>query len=263
MFRNRSFASILGLLLILPLVLSACAPAPAAPSELVVFAASSLTNAFDEIALAFEAEHSGLDVLNNFASSSELATQLAEGAPADVFASANNTQMQVVADAGRISGEATPFLTNRLAIIVPEDNPAGIQSPADLATPGIALVLAAPDVPIRDYSDQSIALMGDADFQAAVYANLVSEEPNVRQVATKVSLGEAEAGIVYTSDVTPDIADLVMVIEIPDEQNVLAVYPIGLVEGGPAGSLAQEYIDFVLGAEGQAILAKWGFGPKP
>jgi molybdate transport system substrate-binding protein len=260
---NISATSRIILASLVTFALSACAPAPSAPSELVVFAASSLTNAFDEIALAFEAQHNGLDVLNNFASSSELATQLAEGAPADIFASANSTQMQAAADAGHITGEAVPFLTNRLAIIVPSDNPAGIQSPADLATPGIALVLAAPDVPIRDYSDQSIALMGDADFQAAVYANLVSEEPNVRQVATKVSLGEAEAGIVYTSDVTPDIADHVHLIEIPDEQNILAVYPIGLVAGGPAGSLAQEYIDFILSAEGQAILAKWGFGPKP
>jgi molybdate transport system substrate-binding protein len=277
--------TLFALLLALSILLSACA-APAAvastvvPStpfptataevvepvettELVVMAASSLTDAFNEIAVAFQEANPGALVLPNYASSSALATQLIEGAPADVFASANNTQMNVAADGGRIASEPVTFLTNRLTIIVPADNPAGLQSYADLAKPGIALVLAAPDVPIRDYSDQSIALMGDAAFQAAVYTNLVSEEPNVRQVATKVSLGEADAGIVYTSDVTPDIAASVLQIPIPDEMNVLATYPIAVVEGAPAGDLAQAFVDFVLSAEGQAILAKWGFGPKP
>lgn len=254
--------TLFSVLLLLSLGLSACASA-AQPKEVIVFAASSLTNAFDEIAVAFEAAHSGVDVLNSYASSSDLATQLAEGAPADVFASANDKQMGVAVAAGRISGESVAFVTNRLAIIVPADNPAGIETFEDLANAGIKLVLAAPGVPIRDYSDQSIALMGDADFQAAVYANLVSEEPNVRQVATKVSLGEADAGIVYTSDVTPDIADLVLQIAIPDAQNVFATYPIAVVEGAPAGRLAQQFVDFVLSADGQAILQKWGFGPKP
>jgi molybdate transport system substrate-binding protein len=254
---------ILSVSLLLLLPLPACAQAEPQRAELVVFAASSLTNAFDEIALAFEAEHAGVDVLNGYASSSELATQLAEGAPADVFASANNTQMQVADDAGRIANEPVVFLTNSLTILVPADNPADIQSPADLARPGIALILAAPGVPIREYSDLSIARMGGADFQAAVYANLVSEEPNVRQVATKISLGEADAGIVYTSDVTPDIADLVLQIEIPDESNLLATYPLATVTDGAGDSLAQAYIDFVLSDAGQAILAKWGFGPRP
>jgi len=231
--------------------------------EVIVFAASSLTNAFDDIAVQFEASHPGVDVLNSYGSSSDLATQLVQGAAADVFAAANEKQMSVAAAASRISGEPVTFVTNRLAIIVPAENPAGIQSFEDLANPGVTLVLAAPGVPIRDYSDQSIALMGDADFQAAVYANLVSEEPNVRQVATKVSLGEADAGIVYTSDVTPDIVDLVFQITIPDAQNVLATYPIAVVEGAPAGDLAQQFVDFVLSADGQAILQTWGFGPRP
>ncbi|MBX3003242.1 MAG: molybdate ABC transporter substrate-binding protein [Anaerolineales bacterium] len=271
-------------LLALALLLAACgAPAPAATAavaqptaealsvsevpvvttELVAMAASSLTDAFNEIADVFEAAHPGVEVLPNYASSSSLATQLVEGAPADVFASANNTQMGVVAEAQRLQGEATTFLTNRLTIIVPADNPAGIASYADLAKAGLALILAAPDVPVREYSNQAIALMGDAAWQAAVFANLVSEEPNVRQVATKISLGEGDAGIVYTSDVTPDIAGSVLQIPIPDEMNVIASYPIAVVEGAPAGDVAQAFVDFVLGAEGQAILAKWGFGPRP
>ncbi|MCL4257381.1 MAG: molybdate ABC transporter substrate-binding protein [Anaerolineales bacterium] len=262
---------VLSFVLLSALLLAGCgAPAvaptadvPAVTNELVVMAASSLTDAFNEIAETFEAANRGVDVLPNYASSSSLATQLVEGAPADIFASANFAQTTVAADAGRIEGEPTAFLTNRLTIIVPADNPAGIESYLDLANPGLALVLAAPEVPVRDYSDQSIALMGDAAFQAAVYANLVSEEPNVRQVATKISLGEADAGIVYTSDVTPDIAGSVLQIPIPDELNVIASYPIAVVEGAPAGSVAQAFVDFVLSAEGQAILAKWGFGPKP
>lgn len=258
---NKRIFAIISSFALVALLLAACAPAQ--QGEVVVFAASSLTDAFNEIATEFAADHPGVTVLPNFASSSDLATQLAEGAPADVFASANNTQMTVAADAGRIATEPVTFLTNRLAIIVPADNPAGIESPADLANQGVSLILAAPGVPVRDYSDQSIALLGDADYQAAVYANLVSEEPNVRQVASKIALGEADAGIVYTSDVTPDIADQVLIIEIPVEQNVLASYPIAVVEGAPSGSLAQQFVDFVLGAEGQAILAKWGFGPKP
>jgi molybdate transport system substrate-binding protein len=279
--RNKHW--ILSALLALSLALAACGgaattaptvvpstPFPTAtveptpePRELIVLAASSLTNAFDEIGAAFSAANPGVTVLASYASSSDLATQLAEGAPADVFASANQRQMDVAAEAGRLAGESTLFLTNRLTIIVPADNPAGLETYADLANGGIKLVLAAPGVPIRDYSDQSIALMGDADFQAAVYANLVSEEPNVRQVATKISLGEGDAGIVYTSDVTPDIASSVIMIEIPDEMNVLAVYPIAVVEGAPQAELAQAFVDFVLGPDGQAILAKWGFGPRP
>jgi molybdate transport system substrate-binding protein len=247
---------------ILGLVIASCAPAPQT-GEVVVFAASSLTDAFEEIAVEFEAAHPAVDVLANYASSSDLAIQLGEGAPADVFASANQTQMTVAADAGRIAGEPAIFVTNYLTIIVPADNPAGIETYTDLANEGIQLILAAPGVPIRDYSDQSIALMGDAAFQAAVYANLVSEEPNVRQVATKVSLGEADAGIVYTSDVTPDIAASVLKIEIPADLNVLASYPIAVVTEAPSGNLAQAFVDFVLGTDGQAILQSWGFGPRP
>lgn len=241
----------------------AATEAPVVTAELVVMAASSLTDAFNEIADAFELANPSVEVLPNYASSSSLATQIVEGAPADVFASANFTQMNVAVDAQRIEGEPTAFLTNRLTIIVPADNPAGLETYADLGNSGVALVLAAPDVPVRDYSNQAIALMGDAAWQAAVFANLVSEEPNVRQVATKVSLGEADAGIVYTSDVTPDIASSVLQIAIPDEMNVIASYPIAVVKDAPAGDMAQAFVDFVLSAEGQAILAKWGFGPRP
>jgi molybdate transport system substrate-binding protein len=245
-------------------------PAPLEPTatgdpqrDLTVFAASSLTDAFEEIAVEFEARNPGVEVIYNFASSSQLATQLNEGAVADIFASANSAQMDAAAAADRISPEtASQFVTNRLTVIVPADNPAGITSFEDLANPGVLLVLAVAGVPVRDYTDEIVATM-PADFQERFYANLVSEEDNVRQVSAKIALGEADAGIVYTSDVTPDIAGQVQQIDIPDEQNVIAAYPIGAVNDAPNPELARAFIDFVLSEAGQNILANWGFGPPP
>jgi len=251
-------------------MLAGCGPsdvgaAPSDPqeSELLVFAATSLTDAFDELAAAFEDQHPGLTVVPNYGASSQLAIQITEGAEADIFASANEAQMAKVQEADRIDGEPVLFVTNRLVIITPADNPAGITTPVDLAQPGVKLVLAAPDVPIREYSDQVIAKLGDAAFQQAVYANLVSEEANVRQVVTKVALGEADAGIVYTSDITPEMADALSQIAIADNFNVIAQYPIAQVSDAPNAAAAQAFIAFVLSDEGQAILARWGFGPAP
>ncbi len=259
------------------LLLAGCSPTPTstdgnqplvddeAPLELLVFAASSLTDAFDEMAAAFEAQNPNVTILTNYGGSSGLATQLLEGAPADVFASANAAQMQNVVDGGRISADPVTFATNRLVVITPADNPAAIETPADLALPGIKLVLATPGVPVRGYADQMIARLSEdpaygAAFAEAVYANLVSEEENVRQVAAKVALGEADAGVVYTSDVTPDIAADVAQIAVPDALNVVATYPIAAVGDAIHPTVAQRFVDFVLGDEGQAILMRWGFG---
>jgi molybdate transport system substrate-binding protein len=234
----------------------------------MVFAAASLTDAFTEIGEVFESQNPGVTVLFSFAGSSDLATQLAEGAPADLFASANSRQMQNVVDAGRTAGEPVNFLTNSLVVIVPADNPAGIETLADLANEGIGFVSAAPDVPIREFTEQVLdKATADpeygADFKEAVMANLVSEEANVRQLAAKVALGEADAGIVYKSDVTPDIAGQVRVIEIAEAVNVVAVYPIAVADDSAYPELAQAFIDFVLSDEGQDILNRWGFGPAP
>lgn len=248
----------------------AAVPAEAEMEEttLTVFAAASLTDAFTELGLLFEDQNPGVTAVFSFASSSDLATQLAEGAPADVFASANSTQMQNAADAGRIAGEPASFLTNSLIIIVPADNPAGIETLADLANEGIAFISALPDVPIRGFTDEMLAKAAadpdyEADFQEAVMANLVSEEANVRQLAAKVALGEADAGIVYQSDITSDIADQVQGIEIPDELNVVATYPVATINDSANPELAQAFTDLVLSEEGQAVLEKWGFGPAP
>ena len=233
---------------------------------LTILAASSLSDAFTELGGLFEAQNPGVTVQFNFASSSDLATQLAEGAPGDVFASANKRQMDNAA--ARISGEPANFLTNSLVIIVPAANPAGIETLADLANEGIKLVTALPDVPIRAFTEEMLDKASadptyGAEFKANVLANVVSEEANVRQLAAKVSLGEADAGVVYKSDVTPDIAEQVLVVEIPDALNVAAVYPIAVVNDSANPELAQAFVDLVLGAEGQAVLAKWGFGPRP
>lgn len=232
----------------------------------MVFAAASLTDAFDELADTFESDHPGVKVFRNYGSSSQLAIQLVEGAPADVYASANTRQMEVVQEAGRIAGEPVTFASNRLVVILPADNPAGIVNLGDLANPGLRLVLAVPSTPVRDYTDQMIEAMASSAaygpaFREAVYANLVSEEDTVRRVVTKVTLGEADAGIVYTSDVTPDVIASVWQIAVPEPYNVRATYPIGLIADAPHPELAQAFIDFVLSEEGQAILAHWGFGP--
>lgn len=232
-----------------------------ARDELIVFAAASLTDAFEAIGVAFEAENPDVDVLFNFAGSSTLAAQLIQGAPADVFASANNAQMTVAVEGGEVMGVPVTFALNRLVVIVPADNPANIQSLDDLATPGVRLILAAPDVPVRVYADTMLQRMaedpayGEA-YRAAVMNNLVSEEPNVRQVAAKVALGEAEAGVVYLSDVTPDIAQDVLLLPIPDAYNTIASYPIAVTSDQ---ELAQAFVDFVLSDAGQEILVEWGF----
>lgn len=235
-----------------------------AQRTLVVFAAASLANAFEAIADGFEAANPGVEVLFSFGSSAELAAQIAEGAPADVFASANTAQMTNVQNANLLASAPVAFARNRLTLIVPDDNPAGIESLADLSQPGLLLVVAAPGVPVREYTEQMLALLAEdaafgPDYIAAFRANIASEEPNVRQVAAKVALGEADAGIVYISDVTPDLREPVVSFEIPDRFVSLAEYPIAVVTGASEPALAQSFIDAVLSHAGQTSLETWGF----
>jgi molybdate transport system substrate-binding protein len=231
--------------------------------ELVVFAASSLTGAFTEVAEAFEEANPGLSVTFNFQSSSALAIQINEGAPADVFASANDAQMKVVTDAGNARGQGT-FATNSPVVVVPAgDN--GVMKFEDLARDGLALVLAAEDVPIGHYARDVLANASTADglgagFAADVLANLKSNEANVRAVLTKVQLGEADAGIVYATDAA-SADDDVDVIAIPDEYNVVASYPIATVNDAGNPDAAEAWISFVLSDAGQATLVSFGFGP--
>jgi len=227
------------------------------PQTLTVFAAASLTDSFEELAAAFEAQNENVEVVLNFGASSSLATQLNEGAKADVFASANNQQMQNVQNK---HGEPQVFVQNRLAVIAWAESE--ITTLDDLTQAGLKLVIVAPETPIRGYTDQALAALSvdTPGYQEAFMQNIVSEEATVRAAVLKISLGEADAGILYTSDVTPDIAESVRLIDIPDAYNVIADYPIAAIT---ERALARDFVNFVLSAEGQAILAKWGFIPAP
>lgn len=231
---------------------------------LTVFAAASLTDAFEDIAEQFEAANPGAEVIFNFGSSSTLAAQLVEGAPADVFASANVRQMEVAQEGGRIAGEPRVFARNRLVVAIPADNPASIETLHDLANPRVKLVVAASGVPVRDYTDAMLERLaeevayGEA-YRQAFLANIVSEEDNVRQVAAKIALGEADAGLIYRSDITPDIADMVQALPIPDTVNTVAAYPIAITSDAANPDLAQAFVDNVLSRRGQAVLVSWGF----
>lgn len=238
---------------------------PAGGGPLTVFAAASLTDAFGKIKSDLEAANAGLTITYNFAGSQALVTQLKEGAKADVFASANKTQMTAASENGSITGAPVTFVRNKLAIVVPTDNPAGIAAPADLGKEGLKLVLAQADVPVGKYARESLCTMGrdtatyGDQFVDRVAANIVSEEEDVRDVLAKVQLGEADAGIVYLSDAA-SAPDQVKVIEIPAAVNVIATYPIAPVAGGNA-DLAAAFIAYVAGPEGQATLETFGFEP--
>ena len=203
----------------------------------------------------------------NFAGSQQLAQQINEGAPADVFASANKKQMGAMIDAGSvISGTEQIFARNRLVVIYPKDNPAGLKDLNDLANPGLKLVLAAKEVPVGQYTldflDKAAAdpALGTT-FKDDVLKNVVSYEDNVKIVLTKVALDEADAGIVYLSDISGADAAEVGQIEIPDALNVIAVYPIAPVKESKHAELAQAFIDLVLSQEGQDVLARYNFIP--
>ncbi len=244
------------------------ATAPLEPATLTVFAAASLTDAFNEIGQNFSAEHPGVTVTFNFAGSQQLAQQLGQGAPADVFASANKTQMNVaINEASRvISGTERTFVRNRLVVIYPADNPAGLAQLQDLAKPGLKLVLAAKEVPVGQYSlDFLNKAITDTAFSPTymddVLKNVVSYEENVKSVLAKVALGEGDAGIVYTSDISGEGANGVGRLDIPDNLNTIASYPIAVISDSAYPKQAQAFVDYVLSPAGQEVLVKYGFIP--
>jgi len=240
----------------------AATPAPVNVT-LNVYAAASLAAAFTEIGRRFSADNSGVKVVFNFAGSQLLSKQIVEGAPADVFASANTAHMTAAAGSGRM-GLATNFVFNRLVVIVPTDNPAGITTLQDLATPGLQLLLAAQAVPVGQYALDFLARAGadpgfSPTYQADVLANVVSYEDNVKAVVAKVALGEADAGLVYTTDAVGPDAALVKKIAIPDNLNTLAAYPIAYVADSPQLFWARGFVRFVLSRDGQRLLQNYGF----
>ena len=242
--------------------LLATALASAAAQTVTVFAASSLTDAFTALARSFEAAHPGTRVALDFAASSTLATQILQGAPADVFASANEVQMQRVVDAGLQTGPATPFAGNRLVVVVPAGS--DLQTFRDLARPGLLLVLAAPQVPAGHYADLMLDAAARADgaaFVRKVRANIVSREPNVRQTAAKVALGAADAAIVYATDA--EGLSNVRSIAIPAALQPTILYPLVTLEGAADPATVRAFRDFVLSPAGRAALASFGFTAPP
>lgn len=231
-----------------------------------MFAASSLIDVFNEMVERFGAAHPGATVTFNFAASTQLVTQLDQGARADVFASADQAQMDRARRVGRIDGSDVVFTRNRLVVIAPASNPGGIAGPSDLAKPGLKIVTSQPDVPIGVYTQDMLGRMSrdprfGSRFRDQVEANVVSQEANVRQIVAKVQLGEADAGIAYRTDVTPRAAPRLVTFDIPDEFNTVVTYPIAGIQGAPNSAGGAAFIAFVLSPVGQGILAKWRFGP--
>jgi molybdate transport system substrate-binding protein len=248
----------------------AAAPRPAAPpvsGEIVVFAASSLTDVFQDMATAFQQANPNARLAFNFGASSTLATQLGQGASADVFASADTTQMDNARKSGAVTGQDKPFAGNRLVLITPKDNPANISSVKDLSSDGVKFVTAQPSVPIGAYTAQMLDKASNdpsfgSDFKSKVMANTVSQEDNVRQVVSKVQLGEADAAIVYSTDATPQVRDQLNIIEVPDALQTLATYPIAVAKGNNSTG-GEAFVAYVLGPDGQSTLKKWGFLQLP
>jgi molybdate transport system substrate-binding protein len=250
--------------LLLAIALGGACSLPARSADaghITVFAAASLKEAFTNAAGAFT-KSTGTDVTFNFAGSDTLATQIAQGAPADVFASANTAQMKKVVDGGSAAGAPVTFARNTLVVIVPKANPAGVTDVRGLAKPGTHVVLAAPTVPIGAYARtafKNLATQGyPADFADEVEKNVVSNELDVKAVATKVALGEADAGVVYSTDVTADVAPKVTVIPLPHGAVPDAIYPIVALKGAANATGADAFVKFIMG-DGQTYLRARGF----
>ena len=231
---------------------------------LTVLAASSLTDAFGELGRRFEEQNPGVKVRQSFESSSTLLTQIQQGAPADVFASASEEEMDTAVEEGLAGGEPKVFVKNREVVMVPKDNPASIENFRQVAKPGVRLVLAEEGVPAADYA---LEILGKAEqehgtgFKKDVLSNVVSRESDVRASVNRVVVGDADATFGYASDYTPDVRDRVDAVPIPPDLNIIATYPIVELRDSKEPDLARRWVDLVTGEEGQRVLSKWGFEP--
>ena len=273
--RNLHPARALFVFLVLCMLFAACgqsnttsgksAPVVQAPVTLNVFAAASLTDSFNEIATHYEAANPGVKIVYNFNGSQLLVQQIINGAQADIFASADFINMKKASDAGLVDKQQV-FVKNKLAVVIPASNPAHINTLKDLANKGVKIVVAASAVPVGKYALQVLDKLGKSPdygtaYESAVKANFVSQEENVKAVVNKIQLDEADAGIVYRTDVTAAAATKVKLIDIPDNFNVIAQYPLAVVKDSAHAAQAQAFMQYILSARGEAVLAKYRFLP--
>ncbi len=246
------------------------APASVAPASggaganLMILAASSLKGVLDQAKTAYEAANPGSTLTISTGSSSALETQIEQGAPADVFLSADAANPRKLVDTGLNGGDPVTFAGNKLVVIVPTDNKAGIQTPADLAKPGVKVIAAGDDVPITKYATQLVANLAKesgypADFAAKYTANIASKEEDVKSVVGKIELGEGDAAIVYVTDAKA--SSKVTPIDVPDDANVPATYQGVVVKSSQQADAAKAFLTWFAGPDGQAILQQAGFLP--
>jgi len=239
---------------------------PSGLKTVVVFAAASLTESFTALGDIFEQQNPGVKVEFSFAGTQTLTEQILQGAPADVFASANESYMNKLKDQGKVDqSKIKVFAQNKLVVILPKSNPAGIKTLHDLTKPGIRLVTGTKEVPFGQYTEvflekASVSSEFGTGFKDAVHANVVSQETDVKAAVNKVVLGEADASICYLTDAQA-VSEQVITIPIPDELNPTAIYPIAPLKEAPNPQWAEQFVNFVLAPEGQQILAKYGFLP--
>jgi molybdate transport system substrate-binding protein len=243
---------------------SAATPPAAAPVDLTVFGAASLKGALEQAKSAYEAANQGTTLTLSTDASSALETQIEQGAPADVFLSADTTNPTKLVDAGMADGVAVTFAGNELTVIVPSDDPAEIVTPADLARSGVTIIAAGDAVPITKYAKQLVDNLAKEpgypeDFVAAYTANIASREANVKNVVGKIELGEGDAGIVYVSDAKASTK--VKTVDVPGSANVRAVYAGVVVKASTHVAAAKVFLDWFAGPDGEAILSGFGFLP--
>lgn len=267
------------LLLVVVALVAACSPGTAssspsaassspstAPVELTIYGAASLKGVLDKAKAAYEAANAGVTLLISTDSSSALETKIEQGAPADVFLSADTKNPQTLIDKGLASGTPVNFAGNILTVIVPTDDPAGITSPADLVKAGVKIVAAGDEVPITKYANALVANLAKvsgypADFVAKYSANVVSKEDNVKAVVAKIETGTGDAGIVYVTDAAASTK--VKTIDVPPGANVPATYAGVTVKASAHADAATAFLTWFAGPDGQAILKQFGFLPPP
>ena len=242
------------------------APATAAPASLTIYAAASLKAALTQVKTRYEAARPGTTLTISTDSSTALETKIEQGAPADVFLSADTANPQKLVDKSLAAGNLTKFAGNLLTVIVPTGNPAGIQTPADLAKSDVKVIAAGDTVPITKYANQLVANLAKqpgypADFVSKYTANVVSKQDNVAAVVTQIELGEGDAGIVYVTDARTSTK--VVTVAVPDSANVPATYAGVVVKASANTAAAQAFLTWLAGPDGQAVLAAFGFLPAP